>query len=682
MSLSSLKIRHILLASSILSVSTIATEVKAQATLDPVVVPAPQPREAVVPQRQRTTQGRRGTRRATRPVAPVAAVPAPAVERASLPTTVPTPVERIGSSVTVIGAAQIERDQRRTVPEVLQTVPGLVVVPSGGPGNQTSVFMRGTNSNHVKVLVDGISINDPATGLIDFGNLAATGDIERVEVLRGPQSGLYGSDALGGIIAITAKRGEGPPKAAVTLEGGSFGTFNQNVNVSGSHERFDYAFNVSHFRAESVPVTPLELLPPGQRRINDFYDNLTFSTKLGAQLTENFRINFVARYTDATLRFTGDGFDPVTFAAVPNAQQSRQQIEQFATRGEAVWQTFDGRLVNTLGANYFEQKSYSASPDGSSRSTIGDRTRIDWRSQYAFLPGQFLIAGADHEIERFSKPGFGAENSNTGGWLELQAQPFERAFLAANVRYDENEHFGGHTTWRVAPSYIIAGSETKLKGSVGTGFKAPTLSQLFEDFPDFFFFGNPNLKPEESLGYDIGFEQPLAGGQLRVGAVYFHNDITNLISTVFLPDFTSTLGNINRATTRGVEAFVSAQVTDRIKVRADWTYTDAIDEQTKQQLIRRPRNKGSVTVAYSPYDPLTLSATVLYIGEFADRDRTFFAPTINPGYTLLNVAANYQVNPYTKVFARVDNLTNEKYEPVTGFLGRGIGVYGGVRVTN
>lgn len=683
MSLKSHTFRQILLASLFLSIAALPfpSAAHAQGTLDPIVVPAPPPREAVAPPR-RVAPARRGQRRTARPVV-VPPAPAPAVTRVTLPTTVPTPEQRVGSSVTVVPAAEIERDQRRTVPEVLGAVPGLTVVPQGGPGNYTAVFMRGANSNHVKLLVDGINVSDPATGLVDFGNLAATGDIERIEVLRGPQSGLYGSDALGGIVAITTKRGEGPPKASVTLEGGSFGTFNQNANVSGSYNKFDYAFNVSHFRAESTPVTPLELLPPGQKRNNDFYDNLTFSTKLGAQLSDSFRLNFVARYTDATLRFTGDDFDFNTFANVPRARQDRQHNEIFATRGEAVWTTFDGRLVSTLGANYFEQKSNNLSPDGTVRATTGDRTKVDWRSQYAFLPGQFIIGGADHEVERFSKVGFGPENSNTAGYLELQAQPFARAFLAANVRYDDNERFGGHATWRVAPSYIVAGTETKLKGSVGTGFKAPTLSQLFEDYPEFSFYANPNLKPEESLGYDVGFEQPLAGNLLRVGATYFHNDITNLINTSFDSTmFSSTLVNIGRATTSGVEAFATLQLTERLKLRADYTYTHAIDEQTKKELIRRPKNKASLTVAYSPYDPLTFSATVLYIGEFADNDRTFFLPVTNPGYTLVNIAANYQVNPYAKVFARVDNLFNEKYEPVTGFLGRGLGVYGGVRLTN
>jgi vitamin B12 transporter len=673
-------LRRSLLATTMLS-SFLSAPSSAQQTLQPIeiVVPRVAPPPAEAQPSARRSVARPARERAAAAPAPVTAPAAAAPLLVASPTAIPTPEQVVGSSVTVVTAAEIERDQRRTVPDVLSTLPGLHVAQSGGPGSLTSVFMRGTNSNHTKVLIDGINVGDPAFGSVDFSHLLA-GDIERVEVLRGPQSGLYGSEALGGVISITTKRGSGPPKASVTLEGGSFGTFNQNVNVSGSYNKFDYAFNVSHYRSTDTPVTPLEILPPGRRRNNDWIDNLTVSTRLGAEVNDNLRFNFVARYTDSRLRLTTDEFDLNTFTNVPRALQDRQHVEQFHTRSEAVWQSDDRRFQSVLGGTYSEQRTTNVSPDPSvSRDATGERTRVDWRNQYEFLPEQIVLAGVDYEQERFTKPGFAAQNANRGGFLELQSRPFDRAFVAANVRFDDNDRFGGHTTWRVAPSYILAGSETKLKGSVGTGFKAPTLSQLFEDFPQFFFLANPDLKPEESLGYDVGFEQPLAGNRVRVGATHFRNDLTNLIAA---NDTFTTLINIGRATTSGVEAFATVTVTDRMRIRADYTYTETRDEITHRQLLRRPRNKASLTGFYDATDQLTLSATLLYVGEFADVDRLTAARLINPGYTLVNVAANYQVNPNTKVFARVDNLFNEKYEPVTGFLGRGIGVFGGVRVTN
>ncbi len=682
MSIVKISLRHLLATSCLaLPIFSFAPAATAQQTLQPIEVVAPRLASPAEVQRPAPRSARRSSSRSarTRPAVAIAPVAPAAPLLVASPTAIPTPEASVGSSVTVVTAADIERDQRRTVPDILSALPGLHLAQSGGPGNITSVFLRGTNSNHVKVFVDGINVGDPAFGAVDFSNLLA-GDIERVEVLRGPQSGLYGSDALGGVISITTKRGNGPPKASASLEGGSFGTFNQNANVSGSYNKFDYAFNVSHFRSADTPVTPLELLPPGRRRNNDAFDNLTVSTRLGAEVNDNLRFNFVARYTDARLRFTTDDFDFTTFTSVPRALQDRQHTEQFHTRGEAVWQSDDRRFQSVIGAAYSEQRNTNISPDPTmGRNAVGERTRLDWRNQYEFLPGQIALAGLDYEHERFTKPGFGAENANRGAFLELQSRPFERAFVVANVRFDDNDRFGGHTTWRVAPSYILPGTETKLKGSVGTGFKAPTLSQLFESFPEFGFFANPNLKPEDSLGYDVGFEQPLAGNRIRVGATYFRNDLTNLIAS---NDTFTSLVNIGRATSSGVETFATVALTDRVRLRADYTYTETTDEITHRELLRRPRDKASLTGFYDATDQLTLSATLLYVGEFADIGRLTSVRVTNRGYTIVNVAASYQVNPHTKAFARVDNLFDEKYEPVTGFLGRGIGVFGGIKVTN
>ena len=211
-------------------------------------------------------------------------------------TRIPTPELEIASSVTVVTAEEIAARQIRTLPDLLKEVPGLNVVQSGGPGGQTSVFMRGTNSNHTKVLIDGIDVSDPSSpnASFDFGQLL-TQDIQKVEVLRGPQSGLYGSDAIGGVINVITKSGSGPPQVSGSLEGGSFDTFNQVAHVSGSLDQFHYAATIDHLHSGATAVTPLDYLPPGQQRIDDAYDNLTTSTKLGFDVTEHFDLGLVAR---------------------------------------------------------------------------------------------------------------------------------------------------------------------------------------------------------------------------------------------------------------------------------------------------------------------------------------------------------------------------------------------------
>jgi vitamin B12 transporter len=597
-------------------------------------------------------------------------------------TRIETPIDEIGSSVTLISAEEIERKQERTLPDVLRTVPGLNIVQTGGPGGKTSLFTRGTNSNHTKVLIDGIDANDPSQdGVFDFGQVL-TSDIAQVEILRGPQSSLYGSDALGGVVNIVTKRGEGPPQFRGTLEGGSFETFNQSASLSGSVSRFHYTFNVAHFLADDTPVTPLDLLPPGRKRINDSYENTTLSTKVGIDATDTLSFSVVGRYTDSTLFFTGDDF--FVFPSVPAADQSEQNAHQLFTRGEAQLTLFDGAFKNRFGVGYTNYRTTIQAPDtgfGLPPLNVndGDHLKFDWQGNIELAKGQVLVLGAEDYKDRLIDSPISAENSNAAGFAELQSEVLPRLFTAASVRYDNNERFGDKTTWRVAPAYIVPQTNTKLKASYGTGFKAPSLTQLFVSFPAFNFFANPNLQPEESEGYDIGFEQPLFEDRFRFGATYFHNDITNLIG----PNATFTsLINVGRATAEGVETFASAAITDRVDLRVDYTYTDARDDTTGLELLRRPRNKASLSVNWRPIDRLSLSATLLYVGSQVDGNRSFSIQRLNtPDYYLVNLAGEYDLGRGVTVFARIDNLLDHRYENPTGFQRPGFGAYAGLRAT-
>ena len=320
------------------------------------------------------------------------------------PTTVPTPSEQSPSSTTVITAAEIEAHHYTTLPDALATVPGLNVVQQGGPGSVTSVFMRGTNSNHVKVLIDGIDVSDPsnATSVFDFGQML-TGDIERIEILRGPQSGLYGSDAIGGVISITTKAGSGPPKLTFSAEGGSFGTTNERASLSGSHEDFNYVFNIQHVQSIATPVTPAYDLQPGEQAHPDFYNNWTASTKLGAKLTDTLTYNLVGRYTDSNLRTTGDNFNlgPPSFA---EPFQTTSLDHQFYGRSELVWSP-TATFKNFFGVNYTNAWSYAFNPntDGFVPPpginppfvNLGTRLQEDYRGELQVAPGQLLLFGAE-----------------------------------------------------------------------------------------------------------------------------------------------------------------------------------------------------------------------------------------------------------------------------------------------
>ncbi len=588
------------------------------------------------------------------------------------PTRLPTPENEVGSSITVITDEEIQRKQERTLPDVLKDVPGLNVVQSGGPGGVTSVFIRGANANQTKVFIDGIDATDPASGTFNFEHVL-TWDIERVEVVRGPQSGLYGADAIGGVINIITKKGSGPAQFAGSLEGGSFGTLNQNGRMSGSLDRFNYYLDFAHFHTADTPVTPPDLVPLGRPITGDAYDNKTLSTRFGADLAENFDVGMVLRYIDTSLRFTGDDF----FG--PEALQSTESDQQLFTRGTAHLVSFGGALDQTLGLAYtkFNQRDFDPNPPAPVPSFFnGDRLKADWQGNIKLMEGQILTLRAEHQRDEITTPV--AEITDNAGMIQLQSSIGERFFNAASVRYDSYDTFGGKPTFRIAPTLPIPETGSRLKGSVGTGFKAPTLAQLFQNFPSFNFFGNPNLKPETSIGYDMGFEQTLLEKRLQFGATYFHNNIDNLITT---NDTFTSLENVGRATTYGVETFAAYTPWEPLTLRADYTFLIAKNDILDQELLRRPKHKASLNAAWHITEAAVLSATLLYVGPWVDVSRNGTVSGLQvSGYTLVNLAGSYDLGDGVSAYARIDNLFDRRYQNPTGFLRPGLGVFAGVRL--
>jgi vitamin B12 transporter len=597
------------------------------------------------------------------------------------PTEIPTPTSQLGSDVSVITADDIARNQWRTLPDALRAVPGLVVEQNGGPGTAASVFIRGANANHTKVLIDGIDVTDPSTpnGAFDFSQVLIS-DVARIEVLRGPQSGLYGSDAIGGVVLIETKKGDGPPHVAASVEGGTFGTFNQTAGVSGGSPIYNYAFNVQHFHAQDTDATPTGLLLPGVPVHDDQYDNVTLSSRLGADFSPMFGAGFVARYTDSTLKF--QGADDLT--ETPAAANSIQTEEQFYTRGEVRVTLLDGAFDNHIGVAYTDDRQREFDPtapefgDNPVTDTIGHRVKEDWKGIYALAPNEKLLFGADADQDSMIASPITAANGDQGAFLEWQGRIVDQLFGQASLRYDHNDAFGSAVTWHVGPTYTIPGWGTQLKASAGTGFKAPTLNQLFVSYPAFGFSANPNLLPERSFGYDAGFEQPFWNNRVRFGATYFHNDISDLID--YNDSFTSLI-NIGRATTQGAETFVTFAVTPTLDLRADYTYTLAMDDNTGMALLRRPKHKASVTASWRPMERVTLAMTAIYVGSREDIDYSGSAPALADPYYLVNLDGSYQLTHSVQLFARVENLLNERYEDVVGFLRPGLGVFAGIRVS-
>lgn len=594
------------------------------------------------------------------------------------PTMTPTAINAVGSSVTLITDADLELHQQTSLPEALADTPGLNQVETGGPGGLTSVFIRGANANHTEVLIDGVEVNDPSQDdVFDFGQALALG-LARIEVLRGPQSSLYGGDALGGVISLTTPEGFGPLKLGAALEGGSFATFDQTAYARGAAGgAFHYAFGLSHVRIGDTPVTPAGLLAPGERAIGDRYDNLTATAKLGLDLPAGAKASLVVRWTDGSYRSTGEDF--AVFPAIPDATQTYQRKQQEMVRAGFDFDLFNGRLANALSAAYASFATRIVSPDegfGAPAPVIddGERLKADWLGTIRLSRRAQLVLGVDEGVERLTGTAQ-ASDARTGGFAELQAEPLSGASLAMSGRYDADRRFGGKFTWRAASAWRLSQTGTILRASVGAGFKAPTLTELLVSFPAFDFFANPNLKPETSLGYDIGVEQPL--GPLRLGATWFHNRIKDLIET----DAAGTsLANIGLATSYGVESFAALEL-GRLNLRGDYTWTIARDDIARQELIRRPKAKASLTAAWKANARLRLAASLLYKGAWVDIDRAFQVPRLMASpYAVLNLSGDYKISPGLTVFARIDNALNRHFEEPVGFDKPGIGVFGGVRV--
>jgi len=610
-------------------------------------------------------------------------------------TGVASPEQQIASSVTIITADDMARTQARSVPDALQAVPGLNVVQTGGPGGATSIFMRGTNANQVKILLDGVDMSDPSnpTGAFNIGQLM-TSDISRIEVLRGPQSGLYGSDAVGGVISITTRKGEGPAKISGFVEGGALGTFNQAIGVSGASDKVGYALNVGHFASTSIPVTPLSLVPPGTPINANAYDNWTYSGRIDLELSETFSVNVLARYIDSQLAYTPDLFSSTTFMVEPAAQTSTSLARTLLAKAEGNWIARDGDLVSRFGASATDQSRPTVGPNQSQNGTYdGEEQTYFWRSNWTFAAGQALMLGVERKNERMTSASayssaMSAASGDTAAYTQVQSQLGDRIFLAANLRYDSDDTFGDHVTYRLAPAYLIPETGTKLKATYGTAFNAPSLYQLYAPI-----YGNAALKPETSTGWDAGFEQEALGGHLTFGATYFHNDITDLIG---YDPVTYANINISQATTQGVETFVAVTLTDRLNVRLDYTYTDAVGtfdagdgfggacapiDATSCTLLRRPNNKVSLTANWHATDQLNLNATLIYTSNWWDVGRLSSNYVDQPGYMILNVAANYALNSTATLYGRIDNLFDETYQDPNGFLAPGLGAYAGLRFT-
>jgi vitamin B12 transporter len=600
---------------------------------------------------------------------------------------VATPPEQVGSSITVITGEQLQNQQTRLVSDVLQQVPGVSVSRLGPPGNLTQVRIRGAEANQTLVLIDGIEVNDPALGSeFNFAHLLAA-DIERIEVLRGPQSALWGSDALGGVVNIITRRGRGPLTAQASVDGGSFGTWQLQGNASGGDERYHYSLSAAHYATDGVSVAP-----GGSE--DDGYRNNTFFFKGGANPLENLSIDAVGRYVSGTSEFDPQDF---SFPPTPTFGQiidgdNEQSTDQFYGRLQGQYSLSGGRWQHRLGAALTDTDNDFFEDGARTSGNQGQKIKYDYQTDFTFetaAASHTLVFAAEREKEAFKQRGATPDDpsnqnqaiTNKGYVAEYRLGLWDQLFLSGAVRHDDNDRFQDETTFRVTGAYVHPHSATRLHASYGTGVKNPTFTELFGFFPGSF-IGNPGLKPEQSRGWDIGIEQPLLGGDLSVDLTYFHADLEDEIVTVFDADtFLSSVANESgESRRRGVELAVQAEWWDGLSLRGAYTYTDSEDPDGLQE-IRRPRHSASLDVNYRFLgERANINLGVVYQGERKDADFT----TVPSGrvnlddYTLVNLRGDYRINRHWRIFGRVENLLDEDYQEVFGYDTSGVGVYVGL----
>jgi vitamin B12 transporter len=606
-------------------------------------------------------------------------------------TRIETPAKEIASSITVITRLDLEKSKKSTVLEFLQDVLGTAVIQNGGKGSASSTLLRGSNSEHVLIMLDGVELNDPMNPSRSY-DLAhfSLDNVEQIEILRGPQSTLYGSDALGGVINILTKRGRGKPQFSLSSSGGSYNTFQAAAGLSGSGRSINYSLGLSRFVTGGISAASSAY--PGNTE-RDGYKNLSFSGRLGATLKKNIEADIIFR--SVTARTDIDSFGGPSGDDPNNAQDYRS----FFIRGQFRTLLAGDRWEQKLGVSYVHSHRQNENPvddihpyDSENGIFKSSFTKIDWQNNLFLHPANTLTFGADIEREQgeseYHSTGiWGPYDSlfprrkadRTGIYVQDQVRLANRFFATAGVRLDHHGRTGFALTYRLAPAYFSETTGTKFKATLGTGFKSPSLYQLYAPGTFLGPVGNERLKPEENVGWDVGIEQRFLGGRLQAGVTYFSCDYRNLIDFRFDAGYV----NVGKARTRGMEIYAEARPANDLDLRAGYTRLDAKDLDSGADLLRRPKDKFSAALDCGFFKKWALHLGLVYVGKRPDKNFSVwpYPDVLLSAYTLLDAALSFDLNPQVQVFGRLDNILDQKYEFVYGYGTPRFSAYGGIRVS-
>jgi vitamin B12 transporter len=568
-----------------------------------------------------------------------------------------TPVDEIPSSLSIISAEEIESKQKTNVSDLLREELGIDLVQNGPMGTNTSVFMRGAGSSSTLVLIDGVQVNSNTVGSFNFANLT-TDNIERIEIVRGPQSTLWGSDAVGGVINIITKRGKGKPTHSFSAEAGSFETFKETLNSGGDLGFMDYSLTISRTDSEGFSAA-------NETRGNtedDGYENTTISTKLGRNFLEDGRVEFIGRLTKAIVEF--DAFGPVDGKGFSKTDSYYLALP--VTKSLADWwdlkvnPTFAYEFLKTLDPGGFTKSSH-----------ILNRTYgVDVQNNIEIHKYFSTTFGYEYEVRNGVNEESNLRKSiyNQGYYLQAQFNYGKRISATAGFRHDVNSVFKNPTTHKFEAAYRILETNTRIRGAYASGFRAPSLNELF--FPN---FGTPTLKPEESDSWEVGLDQKLMNDKVNIGVTYFEVDFKNLIETVDLGGFTFRAQNVAKATTKGVETSIDIDLPQNFRVATNYTWLKARDD-AGQPLQRRAEHNFTVNLSHTWKEKLN---TLVGVQVRSDTRSNNTGTKIATAFTTVRAALSYKVNDHLKITARGENLFNEDYEELYGFGTAGVSGYAG-----